>query len=500
MRAAPKLLVVTIMLALATPVFARSLSDIQSSKNRLAIDYLNAKGVISGYPDGTFRPQNTVNRAELLKILVGGQGAAPTASQYKDCFPDVTVEWFAPFVCYAKELGWVSGYSDGTFRPANTVNTAEAIKMVVNAQGYQVPESVPAPLFGDVDNGAWYASYVKAAKDRGILETISGSLGVASDMKRGGISEIIYRAMYIREQNMDRFPAQQTDAENTSYDYDVSRLELFGRVANWDADAAADGLELGARFYFKSRTDATEPEQLGFPKNQDWTAEVAIYDRIISNAKAEKGKLLYQGTFTKNQVQYDSSGYPFVRIPRKDITDAGKTYAWVEATFISTRGRYSAKDQYMTVRDETNESLAIEKQVKKLNIESISGSPYWTNWDANADKDGFELSPHFTSTSGEQVYPNSKDWAVTVRIYNAEMDYATHRDFGIHKTELINTLTLRGDGVKYHTVLGTPFVRVPDEAMEGLKLGGYLVVEADFSSATYGVFELRTYTSDRRKD
>jgi hypothetical protein len=499
MRAAAKLLVVSIMLALSTPVRARSLSDIQSSKNRIAIDYLNTKGVINGYSDGTFRPQNTVNRAELLKILVGGQGAAPTA-QYRDCFPDVTDEWFAPFVCYAKELGWVSGYSDGTFRPANTVNTAEAIKMVVNAQGYQVPESVPAPLFSDVDNGAWYAPYVKAAKDRGILEPISGSLGVASDMKRGGISEIIYRAMYIREQGMDRFPAQQADAENTSYDYDVARLELFGRVANWDADAEVDGLELGARFYFKSRTDATEPEQLGPPKNQDWAAEVAIYDHVVNNAKAEKGRVLYQGTFTKKQVQYDSSGFPFVRIPREDITDAGKTYAWVEATFTSTRGSYSAKDQYTTVRDQTNESLAIEKQVKKLNIESISGSPYWTNWDANADEDGFELRAHFKSTSGEQVYPNSKDWVVTVKMYNAEMDYVKHRDFGIHKTELINTLTFRGNDVKHHTALGTPFVRVPDGALDGLNVGGYLVVEAEFRSASYGVFELRTHTSDSRKD
>jgi hypothetical protein len=500
MHTASKLLVFSIMLALATPAHAGSLSDIQSSKNRIAIDYLNAMGVISGYPDGTFRPLNTVNRAELLKILVGGQGAAPVAAQYGDCFPDVIDEWFAPFICYAKEQGWVSGYPDGTFRPANTVNTAEAIKMVVNAQGYQLPESAPAFLYSDVDNATWYAPYVKAAKDKGILEPTSGHLGVSSDMKRGGISEIVYRAMYIRQQGLERFPAQQAEAENTSYDYDVARLELFGRVANWDANAEADGLELGGRFYFKSRSDVTEPEQLGPPKNEDWAAEVSIYDRIMSGGKAEKGKLLYQGTFTKNQVQYDSSGYPFVRIPREEITDVGKTYAWVEATFTSSRGRYSAEERYMTVRDEANESLAMEKEVKKLNIESISGSPYWTNWDADADKDGFELSPHFKGTSGELVYPNSKDWAVTVKIYNAEMNYTKYRDFSIHKTGLINTLTFRGNDVKYEAVLGTPLVRVPDEAMEGINVGGYLVVEAEFSSSTYGVFELRTETSDRRKD
>lgn len=502
MRTLTKIFAFALMVVAAAPAYAASLSDIQENRNKTAIEYLNTKGVIGGYPDGTFRPMNTVNRAELLKILVGGKGVSPTVETYNNCFPDVTTEWFAPFVCYAKEQGWVGGYPDGTFRPSNMVNTAEAIKMVVNAQGYQLPDSVAAFQYSDVDNSAWYAPYVKVAKDKGILEPISGNLGVALDMKRGGISEIIYRSMYIREQALDRFPAQQTAAENTSYDYEVARLELFGSVTNWDADAKNDGLQLGAYFYFKSKTNATEPEQMGVPKNQDWTAEVAIYDRMTDDSyKTQKGKLLYKGSFSKDQVQYDTSGYPFVRIPKEKIADAGKTYAWVEVTFTSSRGTYSAKNDYMTVRDETNESLAVEKQVKKLNIQSISGSPYWTNWDADADKDGFELSPHFKDASGEQVYPNSKDWVVTVKIFNAEMDYNKYKDFSTHKTTLVNTLTFRGSDVQYDSLLGKPSVRISDEALEGLNVGnGQFVVEAEFRSATYGVFELRTETFDKRKD
>lgn len=213
MRTFTKICASALMLAVAVPALAASLSDITSSQNKTAIEYLNEKGVIGGYSDGTFRPLNTVNRAELLKILVGGKGAAPSADTYKNCFPDVTVEWFAPFVCYAKEQGWVSGYSDGTFRPSNTVNTAEAIKMVVNAQGYEIPESVATSMYDDVDGTAWYAPYVKAAKDKGILEPIGGSLGVSSDMKRGGISEVIYRSMYIREKGIESF-TKQAGSEN----------------------------------------------------------------------------------------------------------------------------------------------------------------------------------------------------------------------------------------------------------------------------------------------
>lgn len=209
MQTLAKICAAALLLTATIPAFAASLSDVANSRNKTAIEYLNEKGVIGGYPDGAFRPLNAVNRAELLKILVGGKGASPTIEDYNNCFPDVTSEWFAPFVCYAKEQGWVDGYPDGTFRPSNTVNTVEAIKMVVNSQGYQVSDAASTYLYDDVDNGAWYAPYVKMAKDKGILEQTNGSLGTTSDMKRGGISEVIYRSMYIREQSLDRFVIQK---------------------------------------------------------------------------------------------------------------------------------------------------------------------------------------------------------------------------------------------------------------------------------------------------
>lgn len=133
-----------ILSLLITPLILKAVefSDVPSThKNRNAIDYLQGAGVINGYADGTFKPENTVNRAELLKILIEGKGINPDGSEYKNCFLDVKEEWFAKYVCYAQEQGWVSGYVDGTFKPAQTVNKAEAIKMLVNSQGYEIPDS-----------------------------------------------------------------------------------------------------------------------------------------------------------------------------------------------------------------------------------------------------------------------------------------------------------------------------------------------------------------------
>ncbi len=180
--------------------FGNELSDISHNKNQTAIQYLYDNGVISGYPDGTFKPNNTLNRAELLKILAGGKNVKPTLDQgYKNCFPDVKEEWFAPYVCYAKEKGWVGGYPDGTFKPAKTVNKVEAIKMLVNSQGYITPASIDTQSFSDVDNNHWYAPYITAAKEKGLLEESGNIYGVNDEMKRAAISENIYRAMIIAE-------------------------------------------------------------------------------------------------------------------------------------------------------------------------------------------------------------------------------------------------------------------------------------------------------------
>lgn len=135
-----------------------------------AVVALQARGVISGYPDGTFRPARTVNRAEWLKMLITGfQNEA--AQNEGSCFPDVSRQWFAPYVCAAKRLAWIVGYRDGRFRPDVTVNRAEAIKMLIESNGVRpMGIDVPDALPRDVKLDAWFAPYVSVAIARGILK------------------------------------------------------------------------------------------------------------------------------------------------------------------------------------------------------------------------------------------------------------------------------------------------------------------------------------------
>ncbi|MBD3330630.1 hypothetical protein GF354_03830 [Candidatus Peregrinibacteria bacterium] len=188
-------LIAAIYAASASVVFAADLSDIGGHDNEIAIKYLEENGVISGYEDGTFKPDNTVNRAELLKILVGGSGENPSTETYKNCFPDVKEDWYAPFVCFAKEEGWVKGYEDGTFKPEKEITRAEAMKMLVNAMEFAVSEG---------EGAMWYEPIVAFVEEKGILEDMD-RYHENKLIDRGEISENIYRAMIVRQFDLENF-------------------------------------------------------------------------------------------------------------------------------------------------------------------------------------------------------------------------------------------------------------------------------------------------------
>lgn len=180
-----------ISLALLYPVSVRAFSDLpESHKNYHALNYLQDEGIIEGYQDGTVRPDNSINRAELMKILVEGLNES-TKSSDKNCFPDVKDEWFAEYVCYGQRVGWIDGYPDGTFRPSQNVNKAEALKIILNAFGEE--ESAPEKHFNDSENSAWYAGFLETAVDKNLIEESSGNLHPGNNRTRAEIAEMVAR-------------------------------------------------------------------------------------------------------------------------------------------------------------------------------------------------------------------------------------------------------------------------------------------------------------------
>jgi hypothetical protein len=195
----------------------QAFSDVpNTSANFAAVQDLSERDVIKGYADGTFKPDNNVNRAELVKMVVGmmlGEPDATDITKYKNCFPDVKDEWFASYICLAKEQGWVDGYPDGTFKPGNSVNRVEAIKIALNimiAKDYW-PDPTDAelalPMPKDADMNAWYSSFLRFAIVKELLDGqhVTGDETAffykpAEPMTRKEVAEMIFRtSLYMGE-------------------------------------------------------------------------------------------------------------------------------------------------------------------------------------------------------------------------------------------------------------------------------------------------------------
>lgn len=216
-----------------------TLSDIMANDYEKAIQYLYNENVISGYDDGTFKPNQVVNRAELMKIIVESVFGTPDEETYLGCFPDVQEDWYAKYVCYAKEQNWIQGYPDGTFLPDQNINKAEALKILVNAYGYTIPGAVNDELFKDVDTSAWYAPFVKTANDKGLLpQSYEGAdlttinYGIGEEITRGEVSENIYRAILLNlvdpnSSAPDGIMETDTTEDDTATDEPVATMENY---------------------------------------------------------------------------------------------------------------------------------------------------------------------------------------------------------------------------------------------------------------------------------
>lgn len=193
---------------------AQSMSflDIKSPLLQEAVGLLVEQGIIDGYPNGTFRPEQTINRAEALKMIFASRGLKAKGADFLH-FSDVKrSDWFYPYVSQAFKRRLVQGYEDETYRPAQNVNTVEFIKIAMLAQDfYQFPSledfRAAGEYYEDVSIGDWFMPVVAFAHKRELLEK-SSKLDPGAVMTRGQAALIIARAL----QRSDELKEKRTQA------------------------------------------------------------------------------------------------------------------------------------------------------------------------------------------------------------------------------------------------------------------------------------------------
>ncbi|MEK7672260.1 MAG: S-layer homology domain-containing protein [Patescibacteria group bacterium] len=196
------------LLLSSTSVFAASFPDVaEDHKNYKAIEFLDEKQIVKGYPDGTFAPDKLVTRAEALKMIIGATGIK-FDGQFDVIFPDVKKEdWFFGYVMAAKTQGLIKGYDDGKFKPHDTVNLAENLKMLILAAKVQVPGSVSADVYTDVKKDDWFAPYALYSRNHNMIFSDDyGKLLPNQAMTRAAFAELVYRMMVVKDSKEQPFP------------------------------------------------------------------------------------------------------------------------------------------------------------------------------------------------------------------------------------------------------------------------------------------------------
>lgn len=206
-------LLLTILLLLHTTqtVFANFTDVPTNHKNFEAINFLQQEGILKGYNDGSFKPEKKVTRAEFLKIIIEGSGLETDQSN-KIPFKDVSEKaWYYPYIQKAYNEKFVSGYDDGTFKPDQTINKVEALKILALVQNWELPSKLSKNPFSDVARLSWFAKYVAYAKAHNYLEETGETFAPSSLMSRANISEIIFRTL-------EKDPQTETEADNEAKD------------------------------------------------------------------------------------------------------------------------------------------------------------------------------------------------------------------------------------------------------------------------------------------
>jgi len=166
-----------------------------------AIKSLYDAGVVNGYSDGSFKPNNTVNRAEALKMLMLAFNVSNGPTQPLSFWDTDSGAWYATTLGTAVERGIVRGYDDGSFKPGQTVNKAEYLKMLYETNDIEMSDPIVADPYSDVPKDAWFAPYAYLTNRRNILDA-GRNLYPSNGMTRGEVAETIYRLKYVLDHNL----------------------------------------------------------------------------------------------------------------------------------------------------------------------------------------------------------------------------------------------------------------------------------------------------------
>lgn len=181
------IMIISIIISIFPLISYANVNDISDYWGKDAIVQWIEKGLASGYPDGTFRPNNNISRAEFMKLVNSAFDYTEEKEiDYKDVLEG---KWYISTIKRAKAAGYIAGYVDGTMRPDNPITREEVAVILTRITNLTLNEA-GVERFKDKDNISWSKGYIGAVASAKYMEgTPDGKFNPLKNITRG---EAIY--------------------------------------------------------------------------------------------------------------------------------------------------------------------------------------------------------------------------------------------------------------------------------------------------------------------
>ena len=353
-------------------------ADIKATE---AVNMLSALGVINGYTDGSFKPNDTVTRAEMAKMIYVLRTGSDKATAYENAttkFTDVKGHWAAPYIKYCEAMGIIAGKSATKFAPDVTVTGEETAKMLLVTIGY---DATKAGLVGT----AWAQKSTALATENGLLEDVDASLGLA--LPRQWAAQMIYNAVDADtvSYNADGQVVKTEKTENATVPYKSSTTKKYDLVngsntvlATYDSytdakKALDDGAVAGATKIVSRDEDVYTYVQETKTKNE------TVGEKYL-DLHTSVGLLMTSGNETLNSSF--SSGDDVLKInnakSESDINEGTKSsFTKVKTDYTALLGQrvkvlYKDTDEVIGVYPVDENKVAVT--VKASDLDDVTGS------------------------------------------------------------------------------------------------------------------------------
>ena len=223
-----------------------------------AVSILSNLNILTGFEDGTFRPEETVTRAQMAAIICRTLGYESQAESSKGftVFNDVAADhWASGYVNVAQAQGIINGYGDGNFGPEDQVTYEQAVKMIVSALGYDLAAQ---------GRGGYPTGYLAIASAEGITKNANGRVGDAA--ARATIAVLVYNSLEVQLMDQtswstgndgdkyaktdDTVLSKYLDVEKVEAVVEATPLTLAVSTSTYEKDAVKYVTLDGDRFFY----------------------------------------------------------------------------------------------------------------------------------------------------------------------------------------------------------------------------------------------------------